>query len=64
MGRGEKKLQGRVADRTHTSGCAVQHNTHTHRFTVYAYQRMMKPCRTNKRGTGFAMMLQGDALNF
>lgn len=61
---GGKKLQGRVADRTHTSGCAMQHNTRTERFTVYAYQQMMKPCPTTKHGTGFAMVLQGDALHF
>lgn len=51
-GWGGEKLQGRVADRTHTSGCTVQHNSHTQGFTVYAYQQMMKPCPTNKRGDG------------
>lgn len=28
------------------------------------YQEMMKPCPTTKHGTGFAMVLQGDALHF
>lgn len=42
----------------------MQHNTRTERFTVYAYQQMMKPCPTTKHGTGFAMVLQGDALHF
>lgn len=31
---GEKKLQGRVADRAHTSGCAEQHNTHARIYSV------------------------------
>lgn len=42
----------------------MQHNTRTERFTVYAYQQMMKPCPTTKHDTGFAMVLQGDALHF
>lgn len=42
----------------------MQHNTRTERFTVYAYQQMMKPYPTTKHGTGFAMVLQGDALHF
>ena len=33
-------------------------------LTVYAYQEVMKPCSTNKSGAVFAMISQGDALNF
>lgn len=35
-------------------------------FTVYAYleMTMMKPCLTNKHAGGFAVILQGGALNF
>lgn len=29
-----KKLQGRAADRTHTSGRAEQHNTHTWIYSI------------------------------